>query len=152
MAKIATSFDLQVLAESALLTQEKPLKVKDRTNPLFIGIPRETQVQENRICLTPESVKVLTNNGHIIWLEAGAGLASKFSDSEYSEAGAKIVYSQEEIYKADIILKVAPPTLAEIELMQEGCTLISAIQMAQCVGENLKALNKRKLQLLLLNL
>lgn len=72
-------------------------------------------------------------------------MASKFSDSEYSEAGAKIVYSQEEIYKADIILKVAPPTLAEIELMQEGCTLISAIQMAQCVGENLKALNKKKI-------
>lgn len=145
MAKIASSPEIQALAEAALMTQEKPLKVKDKKQPLFIGLPRETQVQENRISLTPESVKVLVNNGHIVWIEAGAGIPSKFSDREYSEAGAKIVYSQEEIFKADIVLKVAPPTLQEIELMQESCTLMSALQVAQCSTDYLKAINKKKI-------
>ncbi|HTF80123.1 MAG TPA: alanine dehydrogenase [Cytophagales bacterium] len=145
MAKTLTSTDIQALAESALLTQEQPLKIKQRKNSLFIGLPRETQIQENRISLTPESVSVLTSDGHKVWVEAGAGLPSKYSDRDYSEAGAKIVYSQEEVFKADIILKVAPPTLKEIELIQESKTLISALQVAQCSTEYLNAINKKKL-------
>jgi alanine dehydrogenase len=145
MAKTFSTFDTQALAEAALLTLEQPLMPKDKNNALFIGLPRETQSQENRICLTPESVSVLVNGGNVVWVEAGAGVPSKYTDREYSEAGAKIVYSQEEIYKADIILKVAPPTLFEIQLMQEGRTLISALHTAQCTVEFLKSINKKKI-------
>jgi alanine dehydrogenase len=63
-------------------------------------------------------------------VEAGAGKASHFSDHQYSEAGAQIVYSPEEVYKSDLLLKVAPPTPSEIDLMHPKQTLVSALQMA----------------------
>jgi alanine dehydrogenase len=131
--------------EIVLYPQEKPLKRDNIRQNLFIGIPRETEFMENRVCLTPEAVSVLTQQGHVIWVEAGAGLPSRFSDREYSEAGAVIVYSKEEVYKSEIILKVEPPTLEEIDLMKEGRTLMSALQVAKLKKEYLEAVNKKKL-------
>ena len=131
--------------EIVLYPQEKPLKRDNIRQSLFIGIPRETEFMENRVCLTPEAVSVLTQQGHVIWVEAGAGLPSRFSDREYSEAGAVIVYSKEEVYKSEIILKVEPPTLEEIDLMKEGRTLMSALQVAKLKKEYLEAVNKKKL-------
>ena len=81
----------------------------------FIGVPNEISMQERRITLTPEAVRLLVNNGHEIWVETKAGDGSKFSDKDYSDAGAKIVYSPEEVYKADVILKIEPPTMEEID-------------------------------------
>ncbi|MFQ3574963.1 MAG: alanine dehydrogenase [Cytophagales bacterium] len=131
--------------EVALYPQEKALPVGNNNQNLFIGIPRETQLMENRVCLTPESVSVLCSQGHVIWVEAGAGLLSRFTDREYSEAGAVIVYSKEEIFKSDIILKVEPPTIEEIEMMKEGKTLMSALQVGKLNKEYLEALNKKKI-------
>ena len=95
--------------------------------------------------LTPASVSVLAANGHRVLLEAGAGVSSKFSDNEYSEAGAKIVYSAKEAYEADIVLKVEPPTLEEIESLKPGATLVSALQMGRQTPEFIHALNKKKI-------
>ncbi len=85
--------------------------------------------QENRIALSPEGVSLLVNNGHRVMVETNAGVKASFSDRDYSEAGAEIAYEQKEVYKADIILKVAPPSEAEIELMQPKQTLFSALQL-----------------------
>ena len=93
-------------------TMEEMLDVKPKGAELFIGIPKETSFQENRIPLIPESVSLLHANGHEIVIEAGAGKASNIEDSDYSEAGARIVYSPVDVYKADIVLKVAPPSPA----------------------------------------
>ena len=71
-------------------------------------------------CSPPTSVAVLCNNGHEIVVETGAGMSSKFTDDQYSEAGAKIVYSAKEAYDSDIVLKVEPPTLDEIKHMKPG--------------------------------
>ena len=62
-------------------------------------------------------------------IESKAGSGANFQDSEFSEAGAKIVYDTKEIYKADVILKVEPPTIKEIEMMKGRQTLISALQI-----------------------
>jgi len=105
------------------------MKVKKGKNSFFIGLPREISLQENRICLTPDAIALLTNHGHEIWVETKAGIGSRFSDKQYSEAGAKIVYSAQEAFKADIILKIEPPTLAEIEYFKPGQILISALQL-----------------------
>ena len=105
------------------------MKVKEGQRSFLIGLPREISLQENRICLTPDAIALLVNHGHEIWVETKAGLGSKFTDKQYSEAGAKIVYSPQEVYKADIILKIEPPTLAEMEYFKPGQILISALQL-----------------------
>ena len=115
--------------ETALYPQEMFAKIKKNQKSFFIGIPKEIAFQENRICLTPEGVHLLVNNGHQIWIESNAGKKAKFEDNEYSEAGAKIVNSVKEVYQADIILKIEPPTLSEIDYFKPGQTLISALQI-----------------------
>lgn len=115
--------------ESQLYPQEALAEVKKSKKSLFIGIPKEVMLQEKRVPLTPNSVKLLTDNGHDVWIEASTGIPSKFTDKEYSEAGAKIVYSHKEIFNAEIILKVEPPTLDEIDMMKSGKTLFSALQL-----------------------
>ncbi|AMR26057.1 alanine dehydrogenase [Hymenobacter psoromatis] len=128
----------------AYFTQESMLAVETRKRKLFIGLPKETSLQENRLGLTPEAVHHLVTEGHEVMLESGAGEPSKYSDHDYSEAGATIAYSTEEVYKADIILKVAPPVLEEIELMRAGQTLISALQMGTMTPEFINALARKK--------
>jgi alanine dehydrogenase len=128
----------------AYFTQESMLAVETRKRKLFIGLPKETSLQENRLGLTPEAVLHLVTEGHEVLMESGAGEPSKFSDHDYSEAGATIAYSTEEVYKADIILKVAPPVMEEIELMRPGQTLISALQMGTMTPEFINALARKK--------
>lgn len=131
-------------ASRAFYPQESMLAVETRRRKLFIGLPRETSLQENRLGLTPEAVKHLVNEGHEVVLESGAGEPSKYSDHDYSEAGASIVYSQKEVYAADLILKVAPPTQDEIEHMRPNQTLISALQFGSLTGEYIAALARKK--------
>ncbi|MGI4835771.1 MAG: alanine dehydrogenase [Janthinobacterium lividum] len=128
----------------AYITQESMLAVETRKRRLFIGLPKESSLQENRLGLTPEAVQHLVGEGHEVVLESGAGEPSKYSDHAYSEAGAGIVYSAEEVYKADVILKVAPPMLDEIELMHPNQTLISALQMGTLTPEFIAALARKK--------
>ncbi len=96
---------------------EETLDIPQKNSRLFIGIPKETSFQENRIALTPDAVSILTNNGHHIVVEHKAGDGSHFYDTDYSEAGAEIVYDKKEVFKADIIVKSAPLNDEEIELL-----------------------------------
>jgi len=127
------------------LPQEQLMEVRKQQRRLFIGIPKETSFQENRIPLVPDAVAQLVNNDHEIQIEAGAGKASNFQDSDYSEAGARICYSPEEVYKADIILKVAPPSSEELELMQPRQTLISILQMSTQNDQYIRRLSSKKI-------
>jgi len=129
----------------AYFTQESMLAVETRKRKLFIGMPRETSLQENRLGLTPEAVQHLVSAGHEVVMEAGAGEPSKYADHAYSEAGAQIAYSSEEVFKADILLKVAPPTLEEIELLHSNQTLISALQMGSMTPDYISALARKKI-------
>jgi alanine dehydrogenase len=135
----------ELLKGHALSPQEAPAKVKNNKQCLSIGIPREIESTEYRVCLTPEAVALLVNNGHEIFVETGAGSGSKYLDREYSEAGATIVYSAREVFQANIIMKVEPATLEEISYMRTGQTIMSAIQVAKLNVEYLNALNKKKI-------
>lgn len=119
-------------------TQTKLKDIKGAS--ISIGIPKEVFSCEKRISLTPFSVALLIDNGHHVIMEAGAGLGANFSDHEYSEHGALIVYSVEEVYKADIILKVSSPTVEEVEKMKHRQVLISSQQPSLMSLEVLKAL------------
>lgn len=133
-----------VAKQAMMQPQESMLETKSKKNTLYIGIPREISFQENRITLTPLSVALLVNNGHEVLLETNAGTAANFLDNHYSEQGAQIVYDVKKVYEADIIIKVAPPTMAEIELMKPGQILISTLQISTLKVDCLQALiNKR---------
>lgn len=130
---------------SVLLPQEEMLEVSSKKSSLYIGIPREISFQENRVALVPDACGVLVNNGHRVVVETNAGKASNFSDNDYSEAGAQIAYSAEEVYKADIILKVAPPSAKEIAFMKPKQTLISTLQLSIQSDAYVKALMDKKI-------
>ncbi|PTM04117.1 MAG: alanine dehydrogenase [Bacteroidetes bacterium] len=116
-------------SSAELMPQEEVLEVQRSKQQLQIAIPKETCLQEKRVALTPDAVQLLVDNGHELIVETGAGESAHYSDSDYSEAGAKIVFSHKEAFEADMILKIEPPSLAEIDLMKQNQTLISALQL-----------------------
>src|ERR1022692_1420990 len=134
------------IAKQAMLTpEEAPLQVKSKTsNATTIGIPKETTFQETRVGLTPQSANLLVANGHRVIIEAGAGKEAKFYDEDYKNCGVEITYSKEEVFKADIIMKVSFPSLEEIGMMQDGKTIISALHLPMLTSEQIKLLMKKK--------
>mgnify|MGYP000001375915 CR=1 FL=1 len=136
---------LMALTKGALAPKEEMLEVARKKGKLFIGIPKEVAFQETRVPLVPDAVALLVNNGHRIIIEAGAGSAAHFEDNDYSEAGAEIAYSPTDVYKADVILKIAPPTIDEIEMMQHKQILFSALQLHVQPENFLRKLISKKL-------
>jgi alanine dehydrogenase len=132
-------------SKEELLPHPEMLEIKKQKGQLFIGIPKETHLQEKRICLTPDAVAALTAHGHRIIMETGAGDGANYTDNEYSEAGAKISYNSEEVFKCNLILKVEPPTSKEIILMQPQSTLFSALQLKTQDKKYFEALAKKRI-------
>ena len=136
------------LTEGHYQTQPEMLQVEQKSGRLFIGIPKESILQENRVALVPASAKTLLGRGHRILVETDAGKKSYYQDIDYSEHGAEIVSSKEEVFKADVILKIAPPTLEEIDLMRPNQILISPLQLPIITADYLHKLrNKRVIAL-----
>lgn len=119
----------QLLKEGNILPMEEMLEISKKKGKLIIGIPKEISFQERRVALVPEAVSLLVANGHNVRVEKDAGISSHFSDNEYSEAGAEICPGPQEIFDCDIILKVAPPSEEEVDMMRGSQTLISALQL-----------------------
>ena len=134
-----------LMTEGSLLPQEEMLAVAKKKGKLVIGIPKETSYQENRVALIPEAVQLLVNNGHQVLVESKAGEKLHYSDNDYSEAGAQITYDTSEVFKSNIILKVAPPKQDEIDMMPGNQTLISALQLTLQPKETLLALMQKKI-------
>ena len=132
-------------SKEELIPQTEMLEIKKQKGKLYIGLPKETLFEERRICLTPDAVSALTNNGHSIVIEVGAGEGSNYSDSEYSEAGAKISYDTKEVFSCNIVLKVAPPTLNEIAMISPQSVLISALQIKTQSKNYFEALSKKRI-------
>ncbi|MFY8097507.1 MAG: alanine dehydrogenase [Flavobacterium sp.] len=128
-----------------LLPQEEKLEVQKHKSQLFIGIPKETSYQERRICLTPDAVSSLVSHGHRVMIEAGAGINSSYTDKDYAEAGAEVTNDTSKVFSCPIILKVEPPTLQEISLMNPEAILISAIQLKTQKKEFFEALSQKKI-------
>lgn len=117
---------------------EETLEIPRRNHALFIGIPREDSLQENRVALTPQAVSVLVANGNQVVVEHNAGLGSSFTDNEFSEAGAQIVHDKAEVYKASILLKTAPIQAHELPLLQRDQTIFSPIHTPTLTREHLQ--------------
>ncbi|MBN3583338.1 alanine dehydrogenase [Algoriphagus aestuarii] len=139
------SAELSELSAVGLIPKESPSKVRKDSKSISIGIPKEISLQEKRVVLTPEAVGILSNNGLQVVLETGAGLQAKFSDQDYSDAGAKIVNSRKDALSTQIVLKIDAPSLEEIEDMSPGSCLISALQIGRQNKEFIEALNAKKI-------
>ena len=88
---------------------------------MIIGVPKEIKNNENRVGMTPSGVQEMTRRGHVVYVQASAGVNSGFSDEAYTAAGAKILPSIEEVYaKADMIVKVKEPIEREYSLVRKG--------------------------------
>jgi alanine dehydrogenase len=124
---------------------EETLEIIPKKKKLFLGIPKETSFDENRVPLSPEAVAVLANNGHEILVESNAGEGSFYFDSDYSEAGAQIVYSKSEVYKATTIIKAAPISEEEINLLQANQVVLSPIHIPFLKASMMEQLIKKKI-------
>ncbi|OBQ52463.1 alanine dehydrogenase [Tamlana sp. s12] len=120
---------LSPFTKQQLIPQEETLEIFRKKGELFIGIPKETAFQEKRICLTPDAVYALVSNGHRVLLESGAGNGANFTDRDYSEAGAEITKDTAKVFSCPMILKVEPPTLEQIKMINPQTILISALQL-----------------------
>jgi len=134
----------QSSAQERLEPQEQLLRTGLKGKKLFIGVPKETILKENRVALVPSAVSSLVADGHRVMIESGAGEKSSFADRDFSEAGAEIAFDRKSVFKAQVLLKIAPPTLDEAEWLQEGQLLLSALQMPLVTKEYLMMLKKRK--------
>ena len=96
-----------------------------------IGVPKEIKAQENRIGLTPDSVKILTSNGHEVLVENNAGFEAGFDNELYKSSGAKIVSKAEDIFNdSQIIVKVKEPLNNEIKMIRENQTIFTYLHLA----------------------
>ncbi len=96
-----------------------------------IGIPTETTHEEKRVGLAPAGVDALIRAGHTVYIQSGAGVGSHFSDEDYNKTGANIVYNAEEVFlRSEMVVKVAPLSEAESELLQENQTFFSFLHLA----------------------
>ena len=139
------SITLTPFTKQQLIPQEEKLEVGRFKRELFIGIPKETSYQERRICLTPDAVASLTYEGHRVMIESGAGESSSYTDKEYADAGAEITKDTKRVFGCPFLLKVEPPTLAEIEMINPETVIISAIQLKTKKKEYFEALAKKKI-------
>jgi alanine dehydrogenase len=127
-----------------LATQEMVQHTPIKNYRLYIGVPKELSFQENRVALVPEAVELLVNNGHRVVVETQAGQKAGFSDVQFSEAGAQIVYNPEQVYDANVILKVAPPTADELRYIKMHQVIFSPLHLPTMQTDYLEQLMQKR--------
>ena len=96
-----------------------------------IGVPKEIKPQENRIGLTPDSVKTLVSEGHEVLVENNGGFEAGFDNDQYKNAGAKIIEKAADIFNdAEIIVKVKEPQKVEVEMIRENQIVYTYLHLA----------------------
>lgn len=127
-------------------TLEKRLMKSGSEISLKIGLPKEVSNDERRISLTPGGVSILKANGHEVFIEQEAGIEANFTDQEYADAGAKIAYGIDEVYQeSEMIVKVAPPSEEELDLLDTNHILLSALHLGNTKESFIEALIERSI-------
>ncbi|HOW31539.1 MAG TPA: alanine dehydrogenase [Bacteroidales bacterium] len=134
----------ELLHGTAYVPREETLEIKKEHRQLIIGIPREVSLNENRIALVPDAVGLLVQQGHRVIIEQSAGTAAHFSNHEYSEMGGEITRELSQVYSADIIVKIAPPTCAEAEMINPRQAIFSSLHHPGLSDEYFKKLGAKK--------
>ncbi len=135
------------MKSTQFFVRELLLKVESKSVSLSIGIPKENQNFEKRLAITPETVALLVDSGHRVLVESDAGLTINYSDQYYSESGAEIV-DKAEVFKADVILKISPPTLGEVLLMKVRSNIFSFLQLQLLSSSTLALMAEKRINAL----
>ncbi len=110
-----------------------------------IGIPKERRPFEYRVGLSPAGVEALAQGKHTVFVEHDAGVGAGFADKEYEQAGARIVYSVDEVFgRSELLLKIARPTDEELDWLQPKSTLLGLLHMASAKQSKIDSLLKDK--------
>lgn len=133
------------LKSTSVFVREMLLKVEKIKTTLTISIPKEDQSTEKRIALTPETIALLVEAGYKVVIEKGAGKTINYSDTYYADSGAIIVDSHKEALEGDIIIKIAPPTLEEVEMMKPRANVYSFLQLFQLKQQTLELLCAKRI-------
>jgi alanine dehydrogenase len=132
------------VSKTMLMPQEEMLEIKTKSEKMKIGIPSDYSKMEYRVPLTPQAVDLLTSYGHEIYIENGAGKHASYTDDQYRNAGAVIVEEKEEVFQCDIILRVAPFSNDEIDLLRGNQAVISSMQIQAHCAESIKKMMQKK--------
>ena len=98
---------------------------------MIIGVPKEIKLQEHRIGLTPDSVKILTDKGHEVLVQNNGGFEAGFTNEDYKNSGAEIIDKAEDIFKqADLIVKVKEPQMNEVAMIRENQIIYTYLHLA----------------------
>ena len=111
-----------------------------------IGIPKERRPFELRVGLSPAGVDILTQQGHQVYVEHEAGIGAGFDDHEFETAGARLVYSPEEVFgRADLLLKVARPMQEELDWLRANTAITGLLHLASARQDKVKVLLEKKI-------
>ncbi len=111
-----------------------------------IGIPKERRPFEFRVGLTPTAINMLVDSGHKCYVEHDAGMGVGYSDQEYEQAGARVVYSGHEVFgRADLLIKIARPLLEEIEWLRPGTALAGLLHLNSARQDKIDKLLERQI-------
>jgi alanine dehydrogenase len=132
------------VSNTLMLPKEEMLEIQRKEKKIVIGIPSDLSKVEYRVPLTPQAVEMLVLHGHEIHIETQAGRHASYSDNEYREAGAKVMDKKEEILQCDIILRVSPFDVQEIEMLPGNQVIISNMQVQSHCRETIDRLMQKK--------
>jgi alanine dehydrogenase len=130
-------------SRSGLLPQEEMLEIGRKQSKLVIGLPKDNLNVESRVALTPEAVEILVNNGHEIIIESGAGEGANYKDTDYSENGGFIVEDKKQVYQCDIILRITPMDIEEIDYLRGNQVIFSSLNLPQQSEECIRKLMQK---------
>lgn len=111
------------------MPQEELLETGLKKKKISIGLPRESEENEKRVALTPEAVNILVEAGNTVYVQEGSGMGAKYPDNDYSENGARITKTGDEVFKCDLVIKVAPFSLEEAAKLKERTTVLSFLKV-----------------------
>ncbi len=131
-------------ARSAFMPREELIEKAVSRRQVSIGIPHDIHDDEKRVALTPEAVKILTDTGNEVFIQANAGLGAGFPDRDYSENGAVVADTAQKVYECDIVIKIAPFTEKEAGLLKGNQIVISFMNAATMGEETLSALTRKR--------
>ncbi len=127
-----------------LLPAEEMLEVRKKGQRIVIGIPANINNNEHCLPLTPQAVEILVDSGHEVMVETGAGKKTRYTDLEYSSAGAMISKNKADVFQCDYLLKVAPFTNEEVSLMRGNQVLFSMLQINNQSEETIRQMMQKK--------
>jgi len=143
MSKKDSSTSNLPFSRSGLLPQEEMLEIGRKRSNLVIGLPKDDLSIESRVALTPEAVEILVNEGHEIIIESGAGSAANYKNTDYSENGGFIVEDKKQVYQCDVILRITPLNIEEIDYLRGHQVVFSSLNLPQQSEECIRKLMQK---------